>query len=1056
MKKLLSFLLTLAMLATMVALPVSAASVTPEELLVSVAYSDTLDLYVTIASNGQLYTSGDGLNWGKGIKLTASIDLGKIEGNTAYVTPDAVIWNGDRQEFVAAVGDKVYISKDGFTWGKGITPKAGSKTLVIHTLFWDGSKYWAGTTTGGQVAYSNDETLTSWTAKGLGSGTQKPVDGFAKADNGRLFATTMVNNAKACYYTDDDTNWTDGTVKDTVPYRPTDMEYSAKLNKVIIVGGNGSSSASTGDGAIARADVVTGATEAKLQLKVASPYVQVPFISDIVISDKYDPETGTITKEEIFAVSFTGQISYRLVGDENDLTKNRKWSAVEPASGVSANTMGLTKIIRGKDGYVAVGGNPANSDLSGTGATAIYIPDDYTLGYKVGSFDDNQTPVAKSIYVTGDDELTIPAQGTTSTGNYTAIVRDIAGKPISDAPNTIVWTVTEAEGISIENGVVTVESTAVEQRIKVTATDSVDSTIYGEKEVIIASSAKPTNINISGSKTLVKSEMGDRTFEYSASVVDSLGRELGEDTGMNGVAWSISFPEENAATGVSVSEEGVLTVAGSATAGEAYVVATSTYPGCETVSGKYKVEITTIGTVTIAGPTNYAQYFKQTTKTPCTYTFVPTVKDALGNTISEECEYSIVEAHSNLGVSLSTSAKGECVLTVSSKAVSDRLTLKATVKNAPEVFGTFTLNIVDTMVPNGDLYEEGQEGNIPANWTNVGTLYPTSLGTSEHHGRWIFQITNATAEDFASFESDAFEVKEGATYRFGFRSAGVKIPTYDESFMPLLYMMVTFHDANGEYVGEPVLIFDTLVAEGKAHSSSADFYEAVKVPEGATNAKVTMTATPPLEFNLYDIGCYPLVDEGNIEISGEESVESGNELQLNATVTDLKYNGEEIALPDGVKWFLKESYSGVSVDNTGKVTVSDKAKRGTAVVVALVSGNSTIYAEKEIEIIVKEYAATEVEVSELIEAGARVSATAKIINTMDDADTAVVIVAVYSAPGVLETCGISEVTTVANDGEEVTISAFADIAQDAVVNENWFAKAFVWNSVDGMTPIKVK
>lgn len=123
------------------------------------------------------------------------------------------------------------------------------------------------------------------------------------------------------------------------------------------------------------------------------------------------------------------------------------------------------------------------------------------------------TAIGKSIYVTGDDELTIPAQGTTSTGNYTAIVRDIAGKPISDATNTIVWTVTEAEGISIENGVVTVESTAVEQRIKVTATDSVDSTIYGEKEVIIASSAKPTNINISGSKTLVKSEVAPKAFD---------------------------------------------------------------------------------------------------------------------------------------------------------------------------------------------------------------------------------------------------------------------------------------------------------------------------------------------------------------------------------------------------------------------------------------------------------------------------------------------------------------------------------------------------------------
>ena len=143
MKKVITLFITAAMIISMLCSVTYAAEITSESKLISVAYSEKLNLYVTVANDGQTYTSGDGLNWGPGAKLTPSTDLGAIIGNSYYVTPTAVIWNPDLEEFVLAAGNKLYRSNDGFSWGSAITPLAGNNALVIHTLFWDGEKYWA-------------------------------------------------------------------------------------------------------------------------------------------------------------------------------------------------------------------------------------------------------------------------------------------------------------------------------------------------------------------------------------------------------------------------------------------------------------------------------------------------------------------------------------------------------------------------------------------------------------------------------------------------------------------------------------------------------------------------------------------------------------------------------------------------------------------------------------------------------------------------------------------------------------------------------------------------
>lgn len=1053
MKRFLSLLLTVTILFTMFVTVAQAEAVTPSANLISVAYSEKLDLYVTVASDGQLYTSGDGLNWGPGVKLAPSVNLGSIVGNGYYVTPDVIIWNPDMEEFVLTAGNKLYRSTDGFNWGEAITPLAGNSTLVIHTLFWDGSKYWAATTTGGQVAYANDSTLTSWTA--TSTGANKAIDGFAKASTGRLFVCTTLSNSKTLYYTDDDgATWTDGTTSGSGinPYRTTSIQYSKKLEKILLAGGNGSNAASTGDAAMGRADVVTGLTESRVQLKANTTYPQVPVISDFVAYDTYNTETNEVTKEELISVSYTGAIRYRLVIDATDIAKNNKWFEVAPASGEAENTVGLTSVIRGKNGYVAVGGDPSNHDrTSNSGAVAIFIPTDYAQGYTIGNFDDNTTKSAYSFYVNGADEIGIP-ESEPATATYTVAVRDVAGKPIENPSNTVVWTVSgeNTDGITIEDGVLSVASTAKEQKIVITATDSENGNIYGEKTVIIVDSVAPSSIQVIGAASVVKSEISERTSTYSAAVLDQLGRDVPEE--MGGVVWSLTYPDSEAADGISIdAQTGLLSVPSTATPGIVYVTATSAVEGYETVSKEFSVTVTSVGSVILSGPSTYYHYFKQTTKTPCSYTFAPSVKDSKGNTIVEECEYSIAESYNNPGISLSTAANGDCVISINKNAVSDKLTLVAKVKNAPEITGTFDINVVDTMVPNGDLFEENSEGVEPINWTNTGTLVPTKLDTNEHHGRWIFQIGSASAQDYVSYQSDAFAVAPNATYKFGFRSGGVKIPTHDDSFTPILYMLVMFTDESGEYVGDPIFIFDTYINEGKAHSTTIDFYETVTVPENAVSAQITMSATPPLEFSLFDIGCYPLVDSGDISISGESSVEAGNSIQLTAAVENLMYNEQSIPLPDGVRWFLKESYSGVSVDaKTGEIAVSKNAKAGKATVVAVVSGNTEIVAEKEVEIIVKEFVVNELTVSEEISAGATVSAQAKIYNSTDDSAYVNVFVAVYSAQGVLEYCGISEYTQIVNDSTEKTLGAYVDIPS-GTDTEGWFAKAFVWSD---MIPVK--
>ena len=193
---------------------------------------------------------------------------------------------------------------------------------------------------------------------------------------------------------------------------------------------------------------------------------------------------------------------------------------------------------------------------------------------------------------------------------------------------------------------------------------------------------------------------------------------------MDKVVWSLEYPAENPAAGLSIDPDtGILSVPNTASSGDARVVASSAYPQTPAITVSYPIHITAIGAVTLAGPKEYRHYFRQCTKTPCTYTFTPTVQDAEGNPITEECEYSIVEPHHNPGVSITNSGKGDCVLTLRSNTVSDTLTLKASVKHAPDIIGTFTLSLVDTMVPNGDLIQR-EDGS------NTCLLYTSTLPTT--------------------------------------------------------------------------------------------------------------------------------------------------------------------------------------------------------------------------------------------------------------------------------------------------------------------------------------
>lgn len=1065
MKRVISLIVIAVMLCSLpvdFVLPVFAAETAPPSKLISVAYSSSLDLYVTVANDGQLYTSGDGLHWGKGEKISPSTELGNLNANKFNLTPTVILWNPELQEFVLTAGNRLYRSVDGFHWGESIEPKSGDNTLTIHTLFWDGQRYWAATTANGQVALANDRTLTSWTTQNTGA--RQPIDGFAVADSGRIFVCTTVSNGKTIFYTDNrGKTWTDGTESGLAPYRTTSMVYLKKLEKIAMAGGNGSKADSTGTAAIGRTDVITGRTEAKLELKSGGEgYPQIPVISEMEVYDTFD-DKGILKSEEILAVSFTGMISYRLVGDANDLTKNRKWKEVQPAPEERANTAGLIDIIHGKDGFVAVGGDPSNKDRGSETAcgTAIFIPNDYTQGYRIGTFDDGTQQIPTTLFLSGKEEVGIPVSSQVSE-EYQVTVRDQCGKEITESANIIDWTIEGGPyaGISVSDGVLTVTAEAKPQRIVIRASDRTDPSVTGTKEVLISAQLQPTAIVVSGNGTLVKSEIETRTANYTAEVLDQLGRPVPAEGNMDQVVWSIEYPAENAAAGLSIDREsGELSIPASAEAGDVYVVATSGYAQSQSVQGRYSVHITTIGSVSIAGPASYTRYFRQCTKTPCTYTFVPTVLDADGKTITEECEYSIIEDYFNPGVSIDVSAKGECVITLRSNTVSDVLTLKASAKNAPDVFGTYKLYFVDTMVPNGDLFEKEEGSNVPSHWTNIGELGPDSLGTNNNHGRWIFKLLNADQDQIMSYESDPFPVVAGVSYQFGFRSQGVKLGTFDEDHHPVLYMTVQFLDQSGKRIGSPTLINDTLVLGGAAHSTAFDFYQEIKAPDQAAMARVTMGAAPPIEFNLFDIGCYPMIDSGSITIDGKEIIEAGASAQMNIVSADLVYNEQKISLPDGVKWFLKEDYDGVSIDvDTGLLQTTQEVQAQTITVCAVVSGKSSIRAEKTVTVTKPqpEVSASEVKIiTDSIMAGAPVEAMAKVNNTTDADARVMLIVAVYDSKGILVAFGLSDGRNIPSGGVETEIKASANIPEELDTSD-FTAKAFLWDSMRDMSPVKQK
>lgn len=1023
MKKFLAVILSLSVVSAMTAgmtLSVSAQTTVPERLF-AVSYSPKLDLYVSVANDGAVYTSGDGLSWGKTAAFEQSVKLGEIKGNSYYISPKAVIWNEDEGIFVLTAGKQLYTSADGFTWSDPIAPMSGSTNLELHTLYWTGEYYLAGTTNTGGIAKSDGSDLTRWTKKTVSG--KNPVSGFTTDKNGVHYLVTTKNNAQYLYTSKDGLSWTDGSVSGASPYRTTDIAYSEYLDMVLAVGGNGSSSASTatGDDAIGTVDTATGKAIKKLQIKSGSP------ATAIAVHDK-----------TIVTVLFNGLIRYRSIDNNGspatDIAQNRNpWATVTAAG--SGNTYGLSDIVYGKNGYVAVGGDPSHPDRTSytTGGTAIFIPEDVTEGYKIAKFYDTETEQKEvtTLRIEGAQSVDVPKTGSVQS-NFTVTARDQAGEAM-EAQKSYVWSIKESlPGVSINNGVLSVTSECKGGKITITAADSENANLNASAEVILMPPPAPASVAVSGEQKIIKSAVGSRTYNYSAVVYDSIGIEVPEE--MRGVSWSLGDEYD----GVSVdSESGVLTVDKTAAPGEITITASSVYD--PEIKAEYTVTVAEIGEITLTGPQKYTHFFANSARV---YTVSPTVKDTDGETINEECGFELIPSPHNSGVAMTVNGKGQCEIRVSEAAAGDKITLRVYALNNPDVTADYSFTAVQSMIAN-PMFE-----NSTNNWTINNDEGNALISINKNVDNYLLiDLTNYSGEE-CYLESEPVSVIPGAYYTVGFRS-NVTASTVVGGITDVR-MDVFFYDADGELIDFDS-ISDTQVTEKyDGHTTLLEFYKDVQAPADAASVTVAPSVIGPVKAQFRDIAFYPVAATSVTISSSSDKIMSQGVYNILSAQTETIY-GDETAVSGGaVYWMLDKAYSGVSVNSkTGEITVGAGAMPGEIKVIAAADGNTSVYDEKMITLeLPAQLSASSVSITTGT-VTRTADGSADVSNTTGSAAGVTFISALYDARGRLIAAAQKSETIPSGDVKSISLRV------SAPEDGEYTAKAFIWEGFDVMKPVRI-
>ena len=290
-------------------------------------------------------------------------------------------------------------------------------------------------------------------------------------------------------------------------------------------------------------------------------------------------------------------------------------------------------------------------------------------------------PVAATltgITISGDNTATVPTKDNTTTVNLTATGSYNDGTN-SSVTNSATWTVDPAyAGVSVSNGVVTIQPSAAAGSVTIKAEYGGQSNTH--TITLSKATATLTTLTISGSDSV--SVPGEYT--YTASGED----QYGESISAGSVTWSI---EGTAPTGVSIgSSDGKLSITNSAEAGSVTIKATSG-AASDTKTVTITKAASVVDSVTISGgvssltvPTVDAIGGSKSEN--ASNAFTAELKDQYGATISGTVTWSV---SGNPGVDIDSTSG---LLTISSSATDAAVTVTATAENGKKGTASVTIN----------------------------------------------------------------------------------------------------------------------------------------------------------------------------------------------------------------------------------------------------------------------------------------------------------------------------------------------------------------------------
>lgn len=278
-----------------------------------------------------------------------------------------------------------------------------------------------------------------------------------------------------------------------------------------------------------------------------------------------------------------------------------------------------------------------------------------------------EIPTPTTVEVSGPNEVEVP----TDAASYTAVVTDQFGEVMEN--QNVVWSVQGDEGVSIgQDGTLSVDKTVQSGSATITAECG---EAAGTKTVTITRpSAVVSGVTVSGADTAAVPEAasGDKTLQFEAEAIDQFETVIpGAD-----VTWSVSD-----AQGVSIDQNGVLTITSKAAAGE--VTVTADVGG---VSGTKTVTITKAASVAASlsfKDGDSATVSIPTGDTPNTKTFDVVVLDQYGDEMDANVTYTLrggagVSADGNtVTVTKEAEENGVYTLTAKSGSVSASIAITA-------------------------------------------------------------------------------------------------------------------------------------------------------------------------------------------------------------------------------------------------------------------------------------------------------------------------------------------------------------------------------------------